>query len=80
MGDNNPKRELVEKLASEQLTGKIPQRTLARVAGDMPVGRFTEALDGLVEEEVFGKPVYDLREKQVVYPFSPDTARKKGYI
>lgn len=80
MTDINPKKELVEKIASEQLIGKIPQRTLARVAKDMPVGRFTEALDGLVEEEVFGKPAYDLREKQIVYPFSSETARKKGYL
>jgi len=41
------------------LVGKIPQRTLARVAGKMPVERFVEAVDGLVEEEVLGKPSYD---------------------
>lgn len=77
---DNPKKQLVEKIASEQLVGKIPQRTLARVAGNIPVERFTEALDGLVEEEVLGKPSYDLREKQICYPFSPEVARRKGYL
>lgn len=76
----NPKRELVEKIASEQLVGRIPQRTLARVAGNMPVDKFTEALDGLVEEEVLGKPSYDLRDKQICYPFAPENARRKGYL
>lgn len=77
---DNPKKELVEKIASEQLVGKIPQRALARVAGNMPVDRFTEAIDGLVDEEVFGKPSYDLREKQIIYQFAPEVARKKGYL
>lgn len=77
---DNPKKDLVEKIASEQLTGKIPQKTLARVAGNMPVERFVEAIDGLVEEEVFGKPSYDLRERQICYPFAPEVARKKGYL
>lgn len=76
----DPKKELVRGIVENQLNGSIPQKSLAKSVGNMSAGRFTEALDGLVDENVLGKPSYNPRDKEVVYTFNPDAARRKNYL
>ncbi len=80
MAEDSPKKELVARIAENQLTGQIPQKTLGRVAGQMPADRFTEALDGLVDEGVLGPPTYDIRKKEIKYAFDLRRAREKEYL
>ncbi|MEK6909120.1 MAG: hypothetical protein AABX23_03655 [Nanoarchaeota archaeon] len=77
--EDDSKKDLVRGIAENQLTGIIPQRTLAKAVGNMSTERFADGIDGLVDENVLSKPSYDSR-KGIVYTFYPDKARTKGYL